>query len=340
MRIAVDAMGGDFAPAEIVKGCVKACDRTDAEIVLVGREEAIRAEFEKLEFAPEGSNISILDAREVIRSDESPVRAVRHKRDSSMVKCINMVRDGQADAMLSAGNTGALMSAALLYLGRIEGIERPAIVSAYPLLGRKGRFALLVDAGANAECKPSNLLGFAYMGSIYMSSAFGVENPKVGLINIGTERNKGTALLKDSFMLLENSAVNFIGNIEARDIPKTQADVLVCDGYTGNIVLKLTEGVAWNILKLIKEKMTENLSAKFAALPFAAKLKSLKKDFDYSTYGGAPILGVKGLVFKMHGSSSSKAACNAVIRAAEVSSQDLVAAIESAMEGFTGNGAE
>ncbi|NMA93631.1 MAG: phosphate acyltransferase PlsX, partial [Clostridiales bacterium] len=287
MRIAVDAMGGDFAPAEIVKGCVEALDRADAEIVLVGREEAIRAEFEKLKFKPDG-NIIILDAREVIDSDESPVRAVRHKRDSSIVKCINMVRDGQADAMLSAGNTGALMSAALLYLGRIEGIERPAIVSAYPLLGRKGRFALLVDSGANAECKPSNLLGFAYMGSIYMSSAFGVKNPKVGLINIGTERNKGTALLKDSFMLLENSAVNFIGNIEARDIPKTEADVLVCDGYTGNIVLKLTEGVAWNILKLIKEKMTESLTSKFAALPFAAKLKSLKKDFDYSTYGGAP----------------------------------------------------
>ncbi len=340
MRIAVDAMGGDNAPAEVVKGCVEACDYSDAQIVLVGKKELLRAEFEELNFNPEGSRISIVDAREVIDGDESPVRAVRQKVDSSIVRCINMLRDGEAEAMLSAGNTGALMSAALLYLGRIEGIERPAIVSAYPLIGAKGRFALLVDSGANAECKPSNLLGFAYMGSIYMNIAFGVENPKVGLINIGTERNKGTTMLKDSFILLENSAVNFIGNIEARDIPKTGADVLVCDGYTGNIVLKLTEGVAWNILKIIKEKMTENLSSKLAALPFAAKLKGLRREFDYSTYGGAPILGVKGLVFKMHGSSSSKAVRNAVIRAAEVSRQDVLGAIESAMEGYVGNGSE
>ncbi|HCU08136.1 MAG TPA: phosphate--acyl-ACP acyltransferase, partial [Clostridiales bacterium] len=229
-----------------------------------------------------------------------------------------------------------LMAAGLLRLGRIKGVERPAIVSIYPLIGQEQAFSLLVDAGANAECKASNLLGFAHMGSIYMKSAFGVASPTVGLINIGEEETKGTAQLKETYQLLKQSGLNFIGNVEGRDIPGGAADVLVCDGFTGNVVLKLTEGMAWTILKAIKKRFTEDMMAKLGAAILSGKIRDLKKEFDYSTYGGAPILGIRGLVFKMHGSSTADAVKNSVIKAALVASGDLIGQIQQAMEAYAG----
>ena len=332
MRIAVDAMGGDNAPFEIVKGCVQACERVDDQIILVGKEALVRAELEKYEGLYEPGHITVVNADDVIHGDDSPVQAVRRKPGSSMVVAVDMVRNGEADAILSAGNTGALMVAGLMHLGRIPGVERPAIVSPLPNIGGSG-FSIIVDAGANAECKATNLLGFARMGSIYMNDAFGREEPTVGLINIGTEETKGTEMLKEAHKLLKDSGLNFVGNVEARDISSGAADVLVCDGFTGNIVLKLAEGVAWDIMKTIKQTITEDTVSKVAGLLLKKKLGGLKNKLDYSVYGGAPILGLKGAVFKMHGSSTASAVENAVVRASVATSAGFMEAIEEAMKG-------
>ena len=340
MKIAVDAMGGDNAPGAIIEGCVSALSEMDAEILLVGKEPVVRAELEKYKGMYDEDRIQIVHAEEVIENEDSPVKAVRTKKDSSLVMAVDMVKDGTANAMMSAGNTGALMTAALLRLGRIKGIERPAIVSAFPKLGKKGEFVLLADTGANAECTAKNLLSFAYMGSIYRHHAFGTEDPKIGLINIGAEETKGTPMLKEAYQMLKESDLNFIGNVEGREIPRTDADVLVCDGFTGNIVLKLTEGTAWNVFKAVKEKITEGVKAKMGALLLKKKLYSLKEEFDYSSYGGAPILGVKGMVFKMHGSSSAVAVQNAIVKAATVCKRDVIGEIESSMERYRENVSE
>ena len=207
-------------------------------------------------------------------------------------------------------------------------------------MGKKGEFVLLADTGANAECTAKNLLSFAYMGSIYRHHAFGTEDPKIGLINIGEEETKGTPMLKEAYQMLKASDLNFIGNVEGREIPRTEADVLVCDGFTGNIVLKLTEGTAWNVFKAVKEKITEGVKAKMGALLLKKKLYSLKEEFDYSSYGGAPILGVKGMVFKMHGSSSAVAVQNAIVKAATVCKRDVIGEIESSMERYRENVSE
>jgi len=340
MKIAVDAMGGDNAPGAIIEGCVSALSEMDAEILLVGKEPVVRAELEKYKGMYDEDRIQIVHAEEVIENEDSPVKAVRTKKDSSLVMAVDMVKDGTANAMMSAGNTGALMTAALLRLGRIKGIERPAIVSAFPKLGKKGEFVLLADTGANAECTAKNLLSFAYMGSIYRHHAFGTEDPKIGLINIGAEETKGTPMLKEAYQMLKASDLNFIGNVEGREIPRTDADVLVCDGFTGNIVLKLTEGTAWNVFKAVKEKITEGVKAKMGALLLKKKLYSLKEEFDYSSYGGAPILGVKGMIFKMHGSSSAVAVQNAIVKAATVCKRDVIGEIESSMERYRENVSE
>ena len=344
MKIAVDAMGGDNAPQAVIEGCIAALGDMSADVILVGKEDVIRGELEKYKGMYEEDRIGIVHAEEVIENEDSPVKAVRTKKNSSLVMAVDMVKDGTANAVMSAGNTGALMAAALLRLGRIKGIERPAIVSAFPKLGKKGEFVLLADTGANAECTAKNLLSFAYMGSTYRRHAYGTENPAIGLINIGAEETKGTPMLKETYQMLKETDLNFIGNVEGRDIPRTDADVLVCDGFTGNIVLKLTEGTAWNVFKAIKEKITEGLQAKVGALLLKKKLYSLKEEFDYSTYGGAPILGVKGMVFKVHGSSSSVAVRNAVVKAAAVCERDVIGEIEQKMAQFTAkeeeNGAE
>lgn len=328
MKIVVDGMGGDNAPFEIVKGVVEAAALTEHQIILVGDESKINSELTKYKYKKE--QISVVHASEVISNDDAPVKAVRTKLDSSMVRGINMVKKGEADLFVSAGNTGALMAAGLFILGRIQGIDRPALASTYPILG-KGGVSLMVDSGANAECKPNNLLEFATMGSIYMEKVLGVKKPTVGLVNIGTEETKGTTILKAAHELLAKSNLRFVGNVEARDIPKGVCDVVVCDGFVGNVILKLTEGLAWNILKLLKNKFTDGLVPKMGALLLSNKLKELKAEFDYSEYGGAPILGVKGAVVKMHGSSSANAVKNTILKGIPFVENHVVQTIQNSV---------
>ena len=310
MRIILDGMGGDHAPASVVEGAVLASKKIEHEICIIGQEELIQAELGKYKY--DAAKITVIDAREVITNDDAPVRAVRSKKDSSIVKGINMVKNGEGDIFISAGSTGALMAGGLFLLGRIQGIDRPALASVYPILGKKA--SLLLDAGANAECKPNNLLEFGIMGNIYMEKVLGRENPRVGLVNLGAEAAKGNTLTKAAYELLEQSHLNFIGNVEAREVPKGACDVIVADGFTGNVILKLTEGLAWNILQVMKKKFTDGVKAKLGAALLLDKIGELKKDFDYSEYGGAPILGVKGPIVKMHGSSSANAVMNTILK--------------------------
>lgn len=328
MRIILDGMGGDNAPGEIVRGAVEASKLIEDEIVIVGDGDKIEFQLKKYKYSDE--KISVKHASEVIENVDAPVRAVRRKKDSSMVVGLNMVKSGEGDLFISAGNTGALMAGALFNLGRIQGIDRPAIASIYPILGTK-KPSLLVDAGANSECKPSNLLEFAMMGSIYMEKVLGRENPKIGLVNLGVEETKGSTLTKAAFGLLEKSHLNFSGNIEAREVPLGGADVVVCDGFVGNVILKLTEGLAINIVNLLKKKFTENARAKMGAVLLSKKLRSLKEEFDYTEYGGAPILGVKGPVVKMHGSSNANAVKNSILKAIPFAEENVVGIISESV---------
>ena len=334
MKIAVDAMGGDNAPAEIVRGAARAAMDLDATILLVGREKDIRTELNEYYWDFSSDKIQIINAAEVIENEDKPVHAVRAKKDSSMVRAIELVRDGEADAVLSAGNTGALMTASLLRLGRIKGIDRPAIVTAVPVIAEDGRFELIVDAGANSECKPQNLMDFAYMGSVYYRSAYGVESPTVGLINIGAEETKGTPVLKETYQLLKMSSLNFVGNVEAREVPNGPADVLVCDGFVGNIVLKLSEGVTRTMLHIIKDAINSNVVSKAGGLLIKGKLQGFKETFNYETYGSAPILGVNGLVFKMHGSSNANAVYHALRNAAKVAGGNVIEEIRDSIRDY------
>ena len=311
MRIALDAMGGDHAPAVTVAGAVEAARKSSHQIVLVGREDAISAELKKFPSVP--ASISIQHASEVVMMDEPPAQAVRQKRDSSLVVCSRLVSEGKADAFASAGNSGAAMAGALLNLGRIPGVIRPAIMTVFPNL--YGRCAIL-DVGANADCKPKNLVQFAVMGKIYMQDVYGCDNPRVGLLSIGEEETKGNELVLDSHELLRKSHLNFIGNIEGSDIVKGTADVIVCDGFVGNIVLKFGEGVFSMILKLVKEELKAHPFA-WAALPFLWPVfKDLSKKMDYSEIGGALLLGVNGVCIISHGKSNAKAICNTILTAA------------------------
>ena len=330
MRIILDGMGGDNAPLEIVKGAVEASSKIDHQIVIAGREEEINAELAKYNY--DESKIQVVHTSEVIENEDSPVKAIRRKTDSSMVKGLTMLKDGEGDLFISAGNTGAYMAGSLLILGRIPGVDRPAIASIYPIAG--GALpSIIVDAGANSECRPSNLLEFAIMGSLYMEKVMDRKNASVGRVNLGIEENKGTTVTKAAHKLLKEADLNFIGNVEARDVPKGACDVIVCDGFTGNIILKLTEGFAWNLLKTMKKKFTDGLSAKMGAVLLAGKVKEIKDEFDYSEYGGAPILGVNGHVIKIHGSSGATAVKNAIIKGIPYAQENVVGRITSAMEG-------
>lgn len=331
MRIILDGMGGDNAPLEIVKGAVEASSKIDHQIVIVGREDEINAELAKYNY--DESKIQVVHASEVIENEDSPVKAIRRKTDSSMVKGLTMLKEGEGDLFISAGNTGAYMAGSLFILGRIPGIDRPAIASIYPIAG--GALpSIIVDAGANSECRPSNLLEFAIMGSLYMEKVMDRKNASVGLVNLGIEENKGTTVTKAAHKLLKEADINFIGNVEARDVPKGACDVIVCDGFTGNIILKLTEGFAWNLLKTMKKKFTAGISAKMGAVLLAGKVKEIKDEFDYSEYGGAPILGVNGHVLKIHGSSGATAVKNAIIKGIPYAQENVVGRITSAMEGI------
>jgi len=327
MRIILDGMGGDNAPSAVVEGAALVSQMISHEIIITGDHEAIEGELSKHKHNPD--QIAIVHTTERITNDDAPVKAVRQKKDSSLVVGLNMLKDGEGDVFISGGNTGALMAGGLFILGRIQGIDRPAIASAYPILGQS--VSLLVDAGANTECKPNNLLEFATMGSVYMEKVLNRDKPSVGLVNIGTEESKGTTVLKAAYELLAKSDLNFIGNVEAREVPKGVCDVIVCDGFVGNVILKLTEGLAWNILKLVKSKFTAGTVAKIGAALLSDKLKELRKEFDYSEYGGAPILGVKGPVVKMHGSSGAAGVKNTILKAIPFAEENVVSIIQNSV---------
>lgn len=327
MKIILDGMGGDHAPAEIVKGAVAASELIKHDICIIGREEEINKALKRHDY--DRNRITVCDAREIISMEDSPVKSIRTKKDSSIVKGLNMVKRGEGDLFISAGNSGALMAGGLFILGRIPGIDRPAMVSIYPVLGKSP--SLLADAGANAECKPENLLEFGIMGSIYMEKVLKRKNPRVGLVNLGVEETKGSTMTKAAFELLKRSEINFIGNVEARDLPKGACDIIVCDGFVGNVILKLTEGLAWNFLKLLKKRFTQGARAIMGSVLLKKKLKELKTEVDYSEYGGAPILGVKGPIIKMHGSSDANAVKNTIIKAIPYAEENVVNIIQNAV---------
>jgi len=313
MKIAVDAMGGDYAPEEIVKGALQAASEFNLEIVLVGDQEKIEKELAKHNY--QNLSISIAPASQVIEMGEHPATTLRRKPDSSIMVATDLVKKGEAQAVVSAGNTGAAMAAAKLRLRSISGLERPAIATVLP--SEKER-CLLLDAGANVDCKPKHLLHFALMGSIYVEKIWGIKQPKVGLLNIGEEETKGNELSLATYELLKQSNLNFVGNIEGRDITKGQVDVIVCDGFVGNVVLKFGEGLSGSIFHLIKEEIKNSFIAKLGVIFLNSVFAVLKKKMDYSEYGGAPLLGVNGVSIISHGSSKKKAIKNAIRVAKEV----------------------
>ena len=328
MNIMIDGMGGDHAPEEIVKGAVQAAKEISGTVSIIGREARINECLQALNW--NGDNIEVVNATEVISNNESPAMAVRKKKDSSISKGMRMLKEGEVDAFISGGSTGALLSAGLLILGRIRGIKRPAIAAFFPKIGMNDT-SLILDCGANAESRPEYLLQYGIMGSIFVEKVKGIENPEVMLLNVGAEEEKGDPLHKESFELLRNADINFKGNCEGRDVPFGCCDVVVTDGFSGNVFLKSSEGVALAVMKRIKQKMTEGLVAKAGALLSYNKLKEIKKEFDYSEEGGAPILGLKGPVLKIHGSSKANAVYNAILKAVPYVEQDVTALIENAI---------
>ena len=321
MRIVLDGMGGDHAPAEIVKGAVSAAEVIDDEILIVGDPESVGKELKSCGYA--GSQIRIVPAHDVITMHDSPVKAIRSKKDSSLVVGLNLLKSGEGDMFVSAGNTGALIVGSRLLLGKIKGIDRPALASIYPDM-TGGVPVLLVDAGASSESKARNLLEYGLMGSIYAEKVWGREEPRVGLVNLGAEESKGSATTKDAYKMLMESSLNFIGNVEGRDVPKGVCDVIVCDGFTGNVILKLTEGVSLSIFKLIKDTLKSSPKAMVGGALIKSKLTALKDEFDYEEYGGAPVLGVSGPVIKMHGSSTERAVRSAIIRGIPYAKENVV----------------
>lgn len=317
--IALDCMGGDNAPGEIVKGAVLAANENkDMLIKLVGREDDIKKELEKY---PSSDKLEIVDAKEVIETGEPPVAAIRKKKDSSLVKCMYMVKKGEADAMVSAGSTGANLVGGHVIIGRIKGVERSPLA---PLIPTKTSFSLLIDCGANVDARPSHLLQFAKMGSVYMENVVGVKNPKVALVNIGAEEEKGNALVKETYPLLkEMDGINFIGNIEARDIPNGDADVIVCDAFVGNVILKLYEGVASVLIDKIKGSMMNSIKTKIGALLIKKDLKKTLKGFSLEEHGGAPLLGLNGLLVKTHGSSKAIEIKNSILQCITFNELDI-----------------
>ena len=321
MKIAVDAMGGDFAPKEIVAGAILAAKRYDCEIVLVGDQTQIQKELDKNYPEWRKSTISIHHASDVVGMGEHPGVAVRRKKDSSIVVAMNLVKKGEADAFVSAGSSGAILVGGQVIVGRIKGVERPPLA---PLIPTMKGVSLLIDCGANVDARPSHLVQFAKMGSIYMEHVVGKKNPTVAIVNIGAEEEKGNALVKETFPLLKNCRdINFIGSVEARDIPYGAADVIVSEAFVGNVILKLYEGVGGALTKKIKAGMMTSLRSKIGALLVKPALKATLKDFDASEYGGAPLLGLNGLVVKTHGSSTSKEVCNSIIQCVTFKNQQI-----------------
>lgn len=300
--IALDAMGGDYAPAETVKGAVEAVkEHPEIKVILVGKEKAVKDELSQYTFNEE--NIEVVNATEIIDMGEVPTKAIREKKDSSLVVAMKLVRDEKADAVVSAGSTGAILVGGQLVVGRIKGIKRPALA---PFVPSKKGFSLLIDCGANVDARPEHLLQFAQMGSVYFENVMGKKNPTVGIVNIGTEEEKGNQLVKETYPLLQEcKGINFVGSVEAREIPSGGTDILVCEAFVGNVILKFFEGLAKTFLGCIKEGIMKSLRTKIGGMLIKPALKGLLKTFDVSSQGGAPLLGLKGLVVKAHGNSKS-----------------------------------
>ncbi|MFJ7747002.1 phosphate acyltransferase PlsX [Peribacillus sp. NPDC097295] len=326
MKITLDAMGGDNAPKAQVLGAMKAVEAfSDVEITLIGNEAEISPYLTKNE------RITVIHTEEKILSTDEPVRAVRRKKNASMVLAAQQVADGEAAACISSGNTGALMAAGLFVVGRIEGIERPALSPTLPTIDGKG--FVFLDVGANAEAKPEHLLQFAIMGSVYAQKVRGIEKPRVGLLNIGTEEKKGNELTKQAFTLLQESTdITFVGNVEARDLLNGPADVVVTDGFTGNMVLKTLEGTAMSVFSMLKTALMSNVKSKIAAALVKPELKTIKNQMDYSEYGGAGLFGLKAPVIKAHGSSDANAIYNAIRQTRDMVSHDVIPTIAKTIE--------
>lgn len=326
MRLAIDAMGGDNAPQAIIDGVHEALEAyDDLSVIIVGDEAQINPLLKDSK-----ERITVLHTDDYITSEDQPVRAARRKKKASMVLAVNEVKEGRADACISAGNTGALMAAGLLYVGRIEGIERPGLAPTLPTIDEKG--FVLLDVGANMDSKPEHLLQYAHMGTVYAEKVRGIESPRVGLLNIGTEEGKGNELSKQAFTLLQESGLNFVGNVESRDILGNAADVVVCDGFSGNLVLKTIEGTALTMFTMLKEELTSSLSSKLAAGVLKPKLKNLKNKLDYSEYGGAGLFGLRAPVIKAHGSSNGRAVFSAIKQARMMVTGNVVTEIKTSLE--------
>lgn len=310
-KIAVDVMGGDNAPVEPVKGVVAAINENKKiKVYLVGKKEVVEEELAKYTY--DTNQVEVVDAREVIETAEPPVLAIRKKKDSSLVKSLLLVKEGVCDALVSAGSSGAILVGGQVIIGRIKGVERPPLA---PLIPTENGVSLLIDCGANVDARSSQLVQFAKIGTVYMENVVGVKNPTVGIANIGAEEEKGNALVKATFPLLKACPdINFVGSVEARDIPKGEVDIVVCEAFVGNVILKLIEGVAKTLLKTVKQGLTANLKSKIGALLIKKSLKESLKAFDMEEYGGAPLLGLNGLVVKTHGSSKEKEIKNSIIQ--------------------------
>lgn len=329
MRIAIDAMGGDHAPEAVVTGALQAAlEWNDIEIILVGDQNQIES-FLPSQNSP--ANLKIVHTDEVIDADDEPVKAVRSKKKSSMVVAGRMVKDQLADAMISAGNTGALMATGILVIGRISGIERPALAPLLPTMNGNGVLAL--DLGANMDAEPEHLVQYAIMGSIYRSKVHGITNPRVGLLNVGTEEMKGNELTKAAFPLLKQAPIHFVGNVEAKDVLGENCDVLVCDGFAGNILLKAMEGTASSVFFALKTEFNRSFLNKLAAAILAPGLRKFKDKLDYREHGAAPLLGINGICMKSHGSSNSTAIKNAVRQTRNALKNNLVHSISEEITG-------
>ncbi|MCB2340967.1 phosphate acyltransferase PlsX [Clostridium estertheticum] len=332
MVVVVDGMGGDFCPNAVVEGCIAAIKEYNIKILITGSEELIREELKKHTY--DTNKIKIINTTEVIDVSEHPVMAVKRKKDSSLVKALNLVKNGEADAIISAGSTGAFLAGCTLIVGRIKGINRPALAPVMP--GKKMPF-MIIDCGANAECKPNYLLQFGLMGKIYFENILKVVNPSVGLVNIGSEEEKGNELSKATFKLLKEANLNFVGNVEAREIPTGDVNVLVCDGFTGNVILKLYEGTVATIFDLLKTNIMASVRTKIGGMLLKPVFKKFKKDFDYKEYGGAAFLGVNGICIKAHGSSDAKAFKNAIKQATIFYDNNVVDKLKLEIEKLTDN---
>ena len=320
IKVAVDAMGGDYAPGEMVAGAVDAVNtQPGIQVILVGQEDVVNAEHTKNTY--EKDRIQVVNATEVIATEEPPVNAIRKKKDSSIVVGMNLVKKKEADAFVSAGSSGAILVGGQVIVGRSKGVERPPLA---PLIPTEKGVSLLIDCGANVDARPSHLVQFARMGSIYMENVMHIKNPRVAIVNIGAEEEKGNALVKETFPLLKECRdINFIGSIEAREIPHGGADVIVCEAFVGNVILKLYEGVGATLLSKVKGAMMSDLRSKIGALLVKPALKATLKSFDASRYGGAPLLGLNGLVVKTHGNSKANEVKNSIIQCVAFKEQGI-----------------